>query len=217
MQGFTLSVQSVSLLPPSPSRLDSGLPATVTRLSPPYMPLSGVSLTPRHVTLNLSPYFLTLSVLSTLSAPSPYLTPKSLSNTQSLLNVLSKSNVVHLQWMPSHSSLPGNNVADFLAKVGASIDPSTISVSLSPLIFSQRLSLYTNCRRSVQSGLFQHKIPPVSPRSLLSFAPPAVFSLVYDATGTALSLALISTGLVKLRLLHAATVVLNHRTYFISC
>ena len=38
-----------------------------------------------------------LSVLSTLCAPLPYLTPKSLSNTQSLLNSLSQSKIVHLQ------------------------------------------------------------------------------------------------------------------------
>ena len=96
-----------------------------------------------------------LSVLSTLSAPLPYLTPKSLSNTQSLLNSLSNFKVVHLQWMPGHSSFPGNDLPDSLAKVRASLDPSKISVSLSSLISSQRLSLYTSWRRSVQSGLFQ--------------------------------------------------------------
>ena len=107
-----------------------------------------------------------LSVLSTLSAPLPYLTPKSLSNTQSLLNSLSNSKIVHLPWIPSHSSLPGNNLADSLAKFGASLDPSNISVSLAPLISSQRQSLYTSWRPSVQSGLFQHQIPPVSPEEL---------------------------------------------------
>ena len=107
-----------------------------------------------------------LSVLSTLSAPLPYLTPKSLSNTQSLLNSLSQSKVVHLQWIPSHSSLSGNDLADSLAKARASLDPSNISVSLAPLISSQRQSLYTSWRRSVQSGLFQHQIPSVSPEEL---------------------------------------------------
>ena len=88
-----------------------------------------------------------LSVLSTLSTPLPYLTPKSLSNTQSLLNSLSQSKVVHLQWIvPGHSSLPGNDLADSLAKAGASLDPSSTSVSLAPLISSQRLSLYTSWR-----------------------------------------------------------------------
>ena len=35
-------------------------------------------------------------------------------------------------------------------------------MSLAPLISSQRLSLYTSWRRSVQSGFFQHQIPSVS-------------------------------------------------------
>ena len=107
-----------------------------------------------------------LSVLSTLSAPLPYLTPKSLSNTQSLLNSLSQSKVVHLQWIPGHSFLPGNDLADSLAKAGAFLNPSNISVSLAPLISFQRQSLYTSWRRIVQSGFFQHQIPSVSPEEL---------------------------------------------------
>ena len=71
-----------------------------------------------------------------------------------------------MQWIPSHSSLPGNDLADSLAILGASLDPSKISVSLGPPISSQRQSLYTSWRRSVQSGLFQHQIPPVSPEEL---------------------------------------------------
>ena len=98
--------------------------------------------------------------------PLPYLTPKSLSNTQSLLNSLSQSKVVHLQWIPGHSSLLGNDLADSLAKASASLDPSSISVSLAPLISFQRLSLYISWRRSVQSGFFQHQIPSVSPEEL---------------------------------------------------
>ena len=39
-------------------------------------------------------------------------------------------------------------------------------MSLSPLISSQRLSLYTSWRHSVHSGLFRHQIPPVSPEEL---------------------------------------------------
>ena len=156
VQGYTSSVQSVSLLPRSLSRLVSGLPVIVPKPSLSYMLLSGVSLTPRHVILNLS----------TLSAHLPYLIPKSLSNTQSLLNSLSQSKVVHLQWIPGHSSLPGNDLADSLAKAGVSLDPSNISVSLAPLISSQRQSLYTSRRRSVQSGFFQHQIPSVSPEKL---------------------------------------------------
>ena len=180
------------------------------------MLLSSVSLTSRHVIFNLSPFFPILYRSYHLLCPPPYLTPKSQSNAQSLLNSLFQSNVVHLQWIPGHSSLPGNDLADSLAKTEASLDPSRISVSLAPLISCQRLSLYTSWRRSVQSGFFQHQICSVSPEEL-SLAPLAVLFSVYATMGTALSLTLISTGLVEPRLLHAATMVLNHRIFHISC
>ena len=158
-----------------------------------------------------------LSVLSILSAPLPYLIPKSLSDTQSLLNSLSKSKVVHLHWIPGHSSLPGNDLADSLAKVGASRDPSKISVYFSPLISSQDYPS-TPVGDAVSNLVsFNTKSLQYLPRSFLSLAPLAVLSPVYAATGTALSLTLISTGLVEPRLLHAATVVLNHGTFYISC
>ena len=127
----------MSLLPRFSSRLVSGLPVIVLKPSLSYMLLSGVSPTPRHVISTLSPSFPTLYLSYQLSLyPLPYLTPKSLSNTQSLLNSLSQSKVVHLQWISGHSSLPGNDLADSLAKAGASLDPSSISVSLTPLISS---------------------------------------------------------------------------------
>ena len=65
-----------------------------------------------------------------------------------------------------HFSLPGNNLADSLAKIGASLDPSNISVSFAPLISFQKQFIYTSWRRSVQSALFQHQTPPVSPEEL---------------------------------------------------
>ena len=42
-------------------------------------------------------------------------------------------------------------------------------MSLAPLISSQRQSLYTSWRCSVQSGFFQHQIPTVSPEELTLF------------------------------------------------
>ena len=127
------------------------------------MLLNGVSLTPRQCNFeSITLFFDSLSVLSTLSAPLPYLPP----NPYPIHNSLSQSKVVHLQWILSHSSLPSNDLADSLAKAGASLDPSNISVSLAPLISSQRQSLYTSWRRSVQSGFFQHQIPSVSPEEL---------------------------------------------------
>ena len=71
VQEYTSSVQSVSLLPRFPSRLVSGLIVTVPKPSLSYMLLSGVSLTPRHVILNLSPSFPILYLSYQLSLP-PY-------------------------------------------------------------------------------------------------------------------------------------------------
>ena len=158
-----------------------------------------------------------LSVLSTLSNPLPYLTPKSLSNTQSLLNSLSQSKVVHLQWIPGHSSLPGNDLADSLAKaVPLSIPPvyQCPSHPLSPPNDYPSTPVGDTVSNPVS---FNTKSLQYLPRSLLSLAPLAVLSPVYAATGIALSLTLIYTGLVEPRLLLAATVVLNYRIYHISC
>ena len=73
------------------------------------------------------------SVLSTLSAPLPYLILKFLTDTQSVLNSLSESKVVQIQSIPGHSSLPSNDLVDTFAKVGASHDPSIIPLFLSLL------------------------------------------------------------------------------------
>ena len=130
------------------------------------MLLSGVSLTPRHVISNLSPSFPTLYLSYQLSLPPlPYLTPKSLSNTQSLLNFLSQSKVVYLQWIPGHSSLPGNDLADSLAKPVPLSIPPVYQCPSHPL-FPPNDYLYNSWRRSVQSGFFQHQIPSVSSEEL---------------------------------------------------
>ena len=110
-----------------------------------------------------------LSVLSTLSTPLPYLTPKypyPILNLFLTLYLNPRLSIYNGYLVSGHSSLPGNDLADSLAKAGASLDPSSISVSLAPLISSQRLSLYISWRRSVQSGFFQHQIPSVSPEEL---------------------------------------------------
>ena len=76
VQGYTSSVQSVSLLPRSPSRLVSGLPVIVLKPSLSYMLLSGVSLTPRHVISTLAPSFPTLYLSYPLSLPPTIFNPK---------------------------------------------------------------------------------------------------------------------------------------------
>ena len=57
------------------------------------------------------------SVPTIFSAPLPYKISKCLTDPQPLLNSLSNSKVVLLQWISGHSSLPSNNLANFLAKL----------------------------------------------------------------------------------------------------
>ena len=76
VQGYVSSVQSVSLLPPSPFRLVSGLPDIVGKPLLSYMLLNGVSLTPRHVILNLSPFSPTLYLSYQLSLPPTIFNPQ---------------------------------------------------------------------------------------------------------------------------------------------
>ena len=119
-----------------------------------------------------------------------------------------------MQCIPGHSSLPGNDLADSLAKVETSllISPK-YQYPFHPL-FPHKDYLSTPVGDAVSNlASFNIKSLQYLPRSLLSLAPLAVLSPVYAATGTALSLTLISTGLVEPRLLHAATVVLNHRHF----
>ena len=130
------------------------------------MLLNGVSLTPRHVILNLSPFSPTLYLSYQLSLPPTIFNPQIL-----IQYTIPPHFSIPIQDSPSAMdtkslSLPGNDLADSLTKAGASLDPSNISVSLAPLISSQRQSLYTSWRRSVQSGFFQHQIPSVSPEEL---------------------------------------------------
>ena len=112
-----------------------------------------------------------------------------------------------LQWILGHSSLPGNDLANSLAKVFPShllFPPNAyLTTSIGDMIYN----LVSSNIKSRQYLL----------RSLPSLAPLAVFSLVYAATGTALYLLHTFTGLVKLKLLSAASAVLNHRTSSISC
>ena len=166
VQGYTSSVQSVSLLPRSSSRLVFGLPAIVPKTLLSYMLLSGVSLTPRHALLNLSPFFLIFYLSYQPSLPPTIFNPQIL-----IQYTIPSKFSIPIQGSPSTMDTrslfpPSKDLADSLAKARAFLDPSSISVYHAPLISSQRQSLYTSWRRSVQSGFFQHQIPSVSPEEL---------------------------------------------------
>ena len=85
---------------------------------------AGLGSTNKSATLLFSSY-LTLA----LSSPPSFLLPQSLWQKLSFFSSCS----IRLQWVPGHSFLPENNVADQLARQGALLMPSAIPCSLSPL------------------------------------------------------------------------------------
>ncbi|GFS81855.1 RNase H domain-containing protein [Trichonephila clavipes] len=60
------------------------------------------------------------------------------------LKCLSSSREIHIQWIPSHVNIVGNEIADALAKDGAA-QPTKNSV---PLAYSELHSIYINNKQS---------------------------------------------------------------------
>ena len=69
---------------------------------------------------------------------------KSLTDNQSLFNILSDSKVLHFQWIPGRSFLPSNGLADSLLKSVPLITPSQYYSSSHLLFPPQRLSFCTS-------------------------------------------------------------------------
>ena len=91
-----------------------------------------------------------------------------------------------------------------------------------PLVVSLHLSLVSTLVFSRTRGILSHqnslthRFPQFPPRNLCSLVMLAVSSLVYAATDTAFFSVLISLGLAKSRILHAAPVNTRARTPLIS-
>ena len=115
--------------------------------------------------------------------------------------------------MLGHSSLPGNNLADSFAKVGAFLEPSTILVFLLLLISLHKLSLYTSWRRSVKSDFFQYQISPVSPEELTLPRSAHCGLSRLRCNGHSTLLSFYFFRVVRVETPSCSNCVLNHRTF----
>ena len=107
------------------------------------------------------------SALSILSSAPSYLLPESLCNFWSLASSLSNNTTLSFQWVPGHAGLPGNEKADLLAKIGASLPTDAIPCPLPPVIAKLRYSQYRNWRRHISHSHLNLQVPEVSSEELL--------------------------------------------------
>ena len=115
------------------------------------------------------------SVLATLSSVPSFLLLQFLWQNWQELSFLSCT--IKLQWVPRHSCLPGNDVADKLAGLEAVLIPPTISCSLSPLIPRIHSSFFLGLEAYCLIEILTHRFPRFPPRNLCSLVIFAVFSL----------------------------------------
>ena len=93
------------------------------------------------------------SVLATLPFHPSFLLSQTLWQIwQELFSLFSCS--IRLQWVPKHLFLPGNDMADELARLGVLLVPSATPCSLSPLISRIHSRLFSDWRRTVSSKYF---------------------------------------------------------------
>ena len=100
------------------------------------------------------------SVLTTLSSPPSFLLSQTLWQIWQELSSLSFCSI-RLQWVPGYSFLPGNNVADELARRGVLLAPSAIPCSLSLLISQIHSRRILDWRHTISSK-FDTQVPSIS-------------------------------------------------------
>ena len=92
---------------------------------------------------------------------------------------------LRLQWVPGHSFLLRNDVADEPARRGTLLVPSVIPCSVS-LISRIHSSLFSDCRRTVSSKFFDTQVPLGFHRGTCAPWSRSLCALVYAATNTVL-------------------------------
>ena len=102
------------------------------------------------------------SVMAILSSVSFFLLPQFLWQIWQELS-FSSSCPIRLQWVPGHSFLPGNNLADELVRRGTLLVPSAIPCSLSPI----HSSLFSDWKHTVSSKFFDTQVPLISTKELV--------------------------------------------------
>ena len=107
------------------------------------------------------------SALTLLSTSPSLLLPKPIWDVWNLVSSLSLSIEISFQWIPGHSSLPGNEKADSLARTGASLPTEQVPCALGPLTASLRHSLFSHWRRSIKNDYLHCQIPSISPEELV--------------------------------------------------
>ena len=129
------------------------------------------------------------SVLASLPSSSDFLLPSSSWQIWQSLSLLSNSISLRLQWVPGHSFLPGNDVADELARAGALL-PLAVSIRC------PQVSIYLFFRNGDAPFaiiFLTPKFPQFLLRNLIFLVMYAVSFLVYAAMVTASCLTRIST------------------------
>ena len=118
---------------------------------------------------NKSAISLLFSSYLTLALSSPFC---SLLHLSFYLNLCQKlfslfSSSIRLQWIPGHSFLPDDDVADELARRGALLVPSAMPCSHFSLISGIHSSLFSDWRRTVSSKFFDTQVPSISTEELV--------------------------------------------------
>ena len=108
------------------------------------------------------------SLLSTLASSPKFLEPHSIWTIWSSISALSALVKLSFQWVPGHTDLCGNDIADSLAKAGSLLPTDSSFIALGPHSACTSVSLYSSWRRSVKfdKSLLPCQVPNVSSEEL---------------------------------------------------